>query len=450
MSWWNTGRDRPAGGMVRARPRAGRWVWSRLGRRRAGLGLLGVVSVLAAVAVTLALVSGAHAGPPSWNIVPSPNPNSASGNILLGVATPPPSLIHTPIEAWAVGITDVQTGPQTLTEHWNGTSWHYVPSPSVPGQNSSLGAVAEVSPHDVWAVGFANPGNTLTENWNGASWSIVPSPSPGAPDTFDTLNGVVALAANNVWAVGYYTRSPNVDNISRTLIEHWNGASWTVVPSPNVGGEVSDQLFSVTAVAPNDLWAVGNYAPPGPPCGVDPAYTLIEHWNGTSWSIVPSPNVNAGTDVNQLVGVTDVLGSGSDLWAVGSDAPPSFCMQPLHTYTLIEHFDGTNWQVVSSPNVSPGQEENSLEGVAAVSPNNVWAVGSWGSFQSAVPHVPQSLIEHWNGTSWSVTSSPNVHPNVDSNVLSAVAADAPNDVWAVGNSESTTTNIQRTLTELYS
>jgi hypothetical protein len=87
--------------------------------------------------------------------------------------------------------------------------------------------------------------------------------------------------------------------------------------------------------------------------------------------------------------------------------------------------------------------------VTALSPSDVWAVGAWGSFQSVTPHAPQTLIEHWNGVSWSVTSSPNAHPNVDSNVLSAVAAATPNDVWAVGNVDSTTTNIQQTLTERY-
>lgn len=428
-------------GVVQTRRHRHHWVWSSLWRGRASLALVGAVSALVVVAVTLARVSGAYAGPPSWTILPSPNPNVTSGNLLLGVTA------YTPHDAWAVGTTDSQTGPQTLTLHWTG-HWQYVPSPSVPGQNTSLDAVSEVSPHDVWAVGFSNPGKTLTEHWNGAHWSIVPSPSPGAPDTFDVLTGVVALAANNAWAVGYYQRGSNA---TRTLIEHWNGVNWTVVPSPNAPGEENtDQLYSVTAVAPNDVWVVGTYAPPGPPCGVDPAYTLIEHWNGASWQIVPSPNVNAGTDVNRLVGVASVPGSGGVLWAVGSDAPPSFCMQPVHSYTLIERWNGLTWQVVGSANVSPTQEENSLESVAAVSPTDVWAVGVWGSFQSVTPHVPQTLIEHWNGTTWSVTASPNVHPNVDSNVLSAVAAAAPNNVWAVGNVESTTTNIQHTLTELYS
>ena len=126
----------------------------------------------------------------------------------------------------------------------------------MPGENTSLGAVAEVAPHDVWAVGFSNPGNTLTEHWNGVSWSIIPSPSPGAPDTFDVLLGVAALTANNVWAVGYEQRGP----ATPTLIEHWNGVGWSVTSSPNAHPNVdSNVLAAVGASAPNNVWAVGNF-----------------------------------------------------------------------------------------------------------------------------------------------------------------------------------------------
>lgn len=92
----------------------------------------------------------------------------------------------------------------------------------------------------------------------------------------------------------------------------------------------------------------------------------------------------------------------------------------------------------------PG-ENTSLGAVAEVSPHDVWAVG-----YEQRGTTTRTLIEHWNGASWSVVPSPDVQPNMDSNALSRVAAVAPNDVWAVGNSESTTTNIQQTLTEHYS
>src|SRR5690242_11141366 len=59
-----------------------------------------------------------------------------------------------------------------------------------------------------------------------------------------------------------------------------------------------------------------------------------------------------------------------------------------------------NWHVVSSPNPT-GQKYNTLVGVAALSTNNIWAVGA--SYQQGSP--VQAIIEHWNGTSWRLVSS---------------------------------------------
>ncbi|HLJ81535.1 MAG TPA: hypothetical protein VKT52_08625, partial [Ktedonobacterales bacterium] len=89
-------------------------------------------------------------------------------------------------------------------------SWQVVPSPAIDVSNSTFGArlhsVAVVSATDVWAVGFGpQPGGpayvkqTLIEHWNGTSWSIVPSPNPPSAYSEVELDGVFALAANNVW-----------------------------------------------------------------------------------------------------------------------------------------------------------------------------------------------------------------------------------------------------------
>jgi len=108
--------------------------------------------------------------------------------------------------------------------------------------------------------------------------NIVPSPNGGSTNT---LRGVSALASNDVWAVGYtYT-----GGTYRALIEHWNGSAWVVVLSPNVGG-LSDQLYGVSALASNDVWAVGNYYNNN---GEQP---LIEHWTGSAWAVVPTVNIN--------------------------------------------------------------------------------------------------------------------------------------------------------------
>jgi hypothetical protein len=59
------------------------------------------------------------------------------------------------------------------------------------------------------------------------------------------------------------------------------GLAWSRVPSPNVGPSAS-VLVAVAAVASNDVWAAGHY-------GFSGALTLVEHWDGTAWSVVPSP-----------------------------------------------------------------------------------------------------------------------------------------------------------------
>src|SRR5205823_6086798 len=139
-----------------------------------------------------------------------------------------------------------------------------------------------ISANDVWAVGqYSNSSSssqTLTMHWNGTAWSVVSSPSPGIYD--NELRDVTAVASNDVWAVG-----DNGYGIYQTLIEHWNGSAWAVVPSPNVG-TTSNYLYGVAAVSANDVWAVGYYGN-----FASLHQTLIEHWNGSTWSISSSPNV---------------------------------------------------------------------------------------------------------------------------------------------------------------
>src|SRR6266702_774346 len=196
-----------------------------------------------------------------------------------------------------------------------------------------LAGVAAVSAKDIWAVGGhydSSSGQILSliENWNGTRWSVATSPNPGSGGS---LSGVVAVSSINVWAVGtYYNKS----NTERTLIEHWNGTSWSVVKSPNVWLS-TNYLSGVTAVSATDVWAVGTYDNSS-----GQELTLIENWNGTSWSVVPSSNPGS---INYLFGVAAV--SPTDVWAVGYSFTGS-----SQIVTLIENWNGTSWSVVKSPN----------------------------------------------------------------------------------------------------
>lgn len=232
------------------------------------------------------------------------------------------------------------------------------------------------------------------------SWTIVASPSPNT--NLNILYGVSAVSANDVWAVGYSDNSSG--NIS-TLIEHWDGSQWSVVSSPNLGPK-TNELYSVAAISTNDVWAVGFYAPNRSTLG------LIEHWDGTQWSVVSAQKpTKQGFILNAITTV-----SATNLWAVGRS------FGSTGNQTIIEHWSGTAWRIVASPN--PNSQDDILEGVTAVSASNVWAVGEQ-NFSSA------TLIEHWDGSAWSVVPSPS--PNSVINELVAITTVYANDVWAVGN-----------------
>ena len=166
--------------------------------------------------------------------------------------------------------------------------------PPSPGRSDNeLAVVAVRSASDVWAVGSASSGGqnqTLTEHWNGSAWTVVPSPSPGVSAG---LTSVRALSSSNAWAVGAFNPGDNSPN--KTLIEHWDGSGWTVVPSPNPGtGQV---LAAVRFVSKNDGWAVGSFAA-STSSGTS---AMILHWNGTKWTSVTSPNLVVCADAATAV-----------------------------------------------------------------------------------------------------------------------------------------------------
>ncbi len=312
-------------------------------------------------------------------------------------------------DVWAVGYSFTSNGaPQTLTEHWNGTQWSIVSSPNVGTGDNYLNGVAAVSTNDVWAVGdYYSMGfyHGLIEHWDGSSWKTVTAPSMGSGNH---LQAVAVVSQNNLWAVGYYFNG----SIFQTLIEQWNGSSWSVVASPSAGTNNNYlQSLSVVSGNANDIWTVGFSFTPD-----NIAQTLTEHWNGSSWSIVTSPD--AGTNGSNLWGVAAT--SHNDVWTVGSYAPNSTLFQ-----TLIEHWNGSQWSIVKSPNVGTG--DNILNGVAVVSSNNVWTVGS--SINSA--GSGRTLIEQWNGSQWNIVKSPDI--GKQSNNPSALAVVSASDIWTVGD-----------------
>jgi hypothetical protein len=267
-------------------------------------------------------------------------------------------------DAWAVGFTKTvgAAGRFPLAVHWNGTAWTIVPTPTLTGgAKSTLNGVVALGPTNAWAVGKGRNGAALVERWNGTAWSVVPVPTP-AGATSSQLSGISALSANDLWAVGSVATVVGTTVQGRTLVEHWNGTAWSIVTSRNATS--SNLLTGVAAVAGNNVWAVGYTITTD---GTNqPDRTLVEHWNGSSWSLVASPSP-ASNDT--LSGVA--ARSAGDVWAVGTRQDRSGAI-PIDR-TLTEHWNGSAWSVVASPNV--GGNDNLLNGVGATT-GDVWAVGS--------------------------------------------------------------------------
>jgi hypothetical protein len=240
----------------------------------------------------------------------------------------------------------------------------FIPSPNVGSGDNGLDGVVTISSSDVWAVGdWQNAGaasQTLIEHWDGTSWSVVSSPSPGS--NANELRGVSADAPNDVWAVGITSNTGS----SLTLVEHWDGANWSVIPAVNFGSALTE-FFGVTSIAPDDVWAVGDFQNTGPN---QPDLPLTEHWNGTSWSALPAP-ISAGLSGN-LHGVA--AANSLKVWAVGEQFDNSTIDQ-----TLTERWTPFGWQVLNNPPI--GTNLSALRAISAPKSQTpqgfAWAVGGF-------------------------------------------------------------------------
>jgi hypothetical protein len=285
-----------------------------------------------------------------WTVVSSPNPDP-SANALGGVSA------LSPKDVWAVG----GTSKRTLVEHWDGSNWVVVPSPRPPHEVGVLYGVSAAAAKDVWAVGIAYPADfsafsTLIEHWDGRAWTIVPSVDPSS--TYNLLLGVSGTSPSDAWATGKFY--DDAQQRFRTLVEHWNGRRWKVVDSPSLGNH-DNELEAVTALSSDIAWAVGWSSDVG-----ILRTPVVERWDSQTWSVVPSPDLSA--QLNDLA----VSGPGR-LVGVGyyESADPGA--------TLAERWNGSDWTTVPSES-KQGQRvvDNALFGVA-VEPTigSAWAVGSW-------------------------------------------------------------------------
>jgi hypothetical protein len=251
-----------------------------------------------------------------------------------------------------------------LAEAWNGTSWTIQPTPNAAGAlDSFLVAVSCTSPTECTAVGGYNNSSgqeeTLAETWDGTAWTIQPTPNPAGSLGSD-LSGVSCTSATACTAVG----AAAMNNVgSATLAEVWNGTTWSIQPTPNPAGAYNSPLIGVSCTSNAACTAVGHYHNGG-----GNPLTLAEAWNGATWAIEPTPNP-AGAQGSLLSNVSCT--SATACTAVGY-----YMDGGGNRLTLAQTWDGKAW--ADQPTAEPtGSQGSSLQAVSCTSATACTAVGNY-------------------------------------------------------------------------
>ena len=143
--------------------------------------------------------------------------------------------------------------------------------------------------------------STLVLHFDGTSWNVVPSPNPGQPSS---LAAVVASPDGQIWAAGFYYDGTQ----GRTLLLHGDDSGFVAVPGEDFPGE-GNVLLGIAAARPGDMWVAGYHYP----SGTSDYQGLIEHYDGKQWRRVSSAQ---GGSYTYLAGITAWSpGAG---WAVGN------------------------------------------------------------------------------------------------------------------------------------
>jgi hypothetical protein len=277
--------------------------------------------------------------------------------------------------ATGVGATTSGSPTGTPTPTPSATSWSIVTSPNDGTDSNALAGVACASADLCWAVGFyyddtSNLDQTLIEEWDGTSWSLVTSPNGSFADTdaYSYLTGVACASATLCWAVGYYS-----GDYQQTLVEEWDGSgtTWNVVSSPDAGS-FDDQLNGVTCASSTECWAVGDYigSDEGP-------HILILGLVSGSWTTSVGGYVETESAAGYLYGVA--CATAGECWAVGRATDGDGYDQ-----VITEEWTGTSWSSVAAPDSSTpdtpysGDVNNALVAAACVPAAECFAVGFYG------------------------------------------------------------------------
>jgi hypothetical protein len=289
---------------------------------------------------------------------------------------------------------------------WSTNSTPNPPVPAGPVGEAKLEGVSCYSASMCVAVGEnKQQGKAYAQWWNGSSWSASKSQEGFANGS---RYGVACVSANVCQIVG--TSSTGTAVAEEALVfgnELLVGAA-NKAANPEGAGNVV--LRDISCTASSACTAVGSYEKEGK------TKTLAERWNGTSWSIQTTPNPETGSAMLWGVSCT----SATSCWAVGKNEANIYAMS----------WNGTSWSISTLPKPS-GATSAGLQKVSCPSTTSCMAVGSYYNGTAW-----KTLAERWNGSTWSVSSTPNPSEAVSGafvgSFLTGVSCTSANSCTATG------------------
>ncbi len=352
----------------------------------------------------------------TWKVQPTPTPTGVQG-IVQGFLTGVSCTSATACSAAGDHFGDA--GSQVpLMESWNGTRWEIRPAPGARDSTTVAGISCPAAQEcmsagvDYYLDRYAAPGNgdsfTLVDAWNGSTWSIRPTPNLSGL-LYNSLSGVSCGSSTACVGVGYYERA---DGSSVFFSETWNGAHWTIRPVPVPATATFSRLTAVSCASATYCVAVGRYQTTSSP-GMS-SVSLI--WNGSRWTMTPvAVPGGASTTLLSAVSCTSSTFCTAAGWDEASGAG----------VTLVETWNGAHWSIQASPNPdnSIGSE---LTALSCASSTSCSAVGIYVEYQT--PYL--AFAEAWDGSTWTVQSTPEASGT--DTYLEGISCPSPGACTAVG------------------
>ncbi|GLW68493.1 hypothetical protein Kpho02_07920 [Kitasatospora phosalacinea] len=258
--------------------------------------------------------------------------------------------------SWAVGARVAPQGrgesvsPVAFTRGGADRPWRELALPA----GLEADTVAPDGSGGTWVTGSRRGGGVPIGHYRAGRWQVQDAPLP-AHAVGGGFGGITTAGGpDDAWAVGSY--QPDDLLTFYGVIEHWDGASWRQVPTPDLGTDYWT-LSDVAATGPSDVWAAGSVGTPeGWP------RPLLLHYDGRAWSRVAAPDLDARYgELTRLV----VAGPG-DVWAAGTENDAS----RTSYRPLVARFDGRAWT-----HQDTGIAGGRLSGLART-PGGVAVVGS--------------------------------------------------------------------------